>query len=233
MVSYRFVSAAIPSYLGDRLHKALKLVFYNRRTRTQGKARDWVNTQLDLHFAAMRKYLKAPPTAPVGVEDWTEADIRAWVLAAVDWMEAFCAAEDVTWFREEWSLPFVYIDEAAGLATHLGEPDFVAYAKGRKSYLVLDYKNASGTHNYVDETGAIRRAPTNMLDKLLGYAFGVRFRFKKELRRRFRPITVGYIIFIRDKVTPTRPLKVHLVTEQVSPQQLEGWRRRMVAQMTP
>ncbi|MBI1364288.1 MAG: hypothetical protein GC134_09915 [Proteobacteria bacterium] len=230
MTLYHTVSVSVPSYLGDRLHKALKLYFYNKRTRMSGHYRDWVKLQLDNHFVAMRKLLKVADGDPVGVGDWTEAEIRTWVLAGVDWIDAFCKKEDISWFREEWGLPFVYLDEAAGIATHLGEPDLVAYGKVRKRYMVLDYKNASSTAMYVDDDGTIRRSPTNMIDKLLGYAFGARFRFKKELKRRMKPITVGYLVFIRDKVTPATPLQVHLVTEDVTPQQLEGWRRRMVAQ---
>ncbi len=232
MFPYHTIGVSLPSYLGDRLHKALKLYFYNKRIGVQGDHTDWVTLQLDQHFRAMRKHLGTPANAPVGVSDWTEADIRTWVLACVDWADAFYKDEDITWFREEWNLPFVYLDQAAGVATHLGEPDFVGYSRKRKTYLVYDYKNATTVDMYKDEDGKIRRSPNNMADKLLGYGFGARDRFKRELKRKMRPLQIGYAGFIRNKVTKGKPLKVHMVTEDATAQQLEGWRRRMVKSLT-
>lgn len=214
----------LSSYLGDRLHKALRLYLYETRLKRAGDPHDWINTLLDNHFTVLRTYLKVPKGKKAVVHGWSEDDIRRWVLAGVDWLRDYIAAEGITLYREEWSLDMTHLDKKGKIISNLGTPDFIALSARQKRWLVLDFKNAEDLSQYIEADGTMHG-----LDKLLGYAYGSRLKMKREEHRKMRyPLMVGYIIFLRKKVGADGKADIVVLSEPASAKRIEDWRRERV-----
>lgn len=214
----------LSSYLGDRVHKALKLYLYETRLKRAGNPHDWINVQLDHHFRTLRGYLKVRKGREAVVHGWSETDIRRWVLACVDWLRDYIAAEGITLYREEWSLEMTHLDKKGQVMSHLGTPDFIAFSNRQKRWLILDFKNTESVQQYYEEDGSLHG-----LDKLLGYAFGSRIKMKREEHRKMRyPLIIGYILFMRTKVPVGGKADVRVVSEPASARRIEDWRRARV-----
>lgn len=220
------VPVRLSSYLGDRLHKALKLYLYNRKTNLKGQPVDWINHQLDAAFQAYRTLYKVPAGQAFIVEGWTDTDIRTWVVACLGLFIDFLAREDVVFYFEEWDLDNIYLDPPQNTRTaHLGCPDLVGFSRRRNAFLVLDHKNASHPDAYRD-------GPTlREVDKLLGYAFGARQRYEREHKRKMKVIVIGFLVFVRHQ--PPKAAELHLLEEPASPQRLGAWRKRALKKKTP
>lgn len=211
----------LSSYLGERLHQGLKVYVYSRRTGCQKDPMDVLRRQLDAHFISFRKKLGIAADQSILLDNWTENEVRTWVVANVKKFIAFFKREQIDWCREEWSLDPTSLNKDDTRWTHLGTPDFVAYSKRRKAWLVIDFKNAGSVDMYM-ENGAIREP-----DKLLGYAFGARQHLKSEYGLGdIKPIVIGYMVFLRHKVTRATPAKMVLVEEKASNGRLSTWRKR-------
>ena len=217
---------SLASWLGDRLHKALKLYFYNKRMKLhQQDPYALLENQLKTHFQAFRRRYGIPANAPL-LDGWTEKQVTNWVLGGVRRFVAFTKREQITWFIEEWPLDTVYLNDEGTLYTHLGEPDFIGYSARRKTYLVLDYKTADHTDAYFRD-GKIH--DPDKRDKLLGYAFGAKQKLKLQEGKIMKPIRVGYAVFIREKVAnATAAPKLVIVEEDASPRRLRRWLKRFL-----
>lgn len=221
---------SLASWLGDRLHKALKLYFYNKRVGLhQQDPYALLENQMKTHFQTFRRRYNIAPQAPL-LDGWTEQQVINWVLGGVRTFVAFTKREKITWFIEEWPLDTIYLNDEGTLYTHLGEPDFIGYSERRKTYLVLDYKTADHTDAYFDE-GRIHDPIKR--DKLLGYAFGAKQKLKLQDGTIMKPIRVGYAVFIRDKVRAAgHAPKMVLVEEDASPRRLRRWLKRFLKNST-
>lgn len=221
---------SLASWLGDRLHKALKLYFYNKRMKLhQQDPFALLEAQLQTHFSSFRRRYGLAPTAPL-LDGWTDKQVTDWVMGGVRRFVAFTEREQITWFIEEWPLDTIYLNDEGTVYTHLGEPDFIGYSKRRKTYLVLDYKTADHTDAYFAD-GRIHDPIKR--DKLLGYAFGAKQKLKLERGRVMKPIRVGYAVFIRDKVRSGQMPKMVLVEEDASPRRLRRWLKRFLRAYLP
>lgn len=222
---------SLASWLGDRLHKALKLYFYNKRMNLhQQEPYALLENQLKTHIQAFRRRYNIADTAPL-LDGWTERQVINWVLGGVRTFVAFTVREKITWFIEEWPLDTIYLNDKGTLYTHLGEPDFIGYSERRKTYLVLDYKTADHTDAYFDN-GRIH--DPDKRDKLLGYAFGAKQKLKLQDGTIMKPIRVGYAVFIRDKVRGAGYApKMVLVEEDASPRRLRRWLKRFLKSSSP
>ena len=217
---------SLASWLGDRLHKALKLYFYNKRHNLhQQDPFGLLEAQLKSHFVAFRRRYKIAPRAAL-LDGWTEKQVINWVLGGVRAFVAYTEREKITWFIEEMPLDTIYLNDEGTLHTHLGEPDFIGYSERRKMFLVLDYKTADHTDAYFRD-GKIH--DPDKRDKLLGYAFGARQKLKLRDGTIMKPIRVGYAVFIRDKVRgPGYAPKMVLVEEDAPPRRLRRWLKRFL-----
>jgi hypothetical protein len=222
---------SLASWLGDRLHKALKLYFYNKRMNLhQQDPYALLENQLQSHIQVFRKRYQIGPTAPL-LAGWTEKQVTNWVMGGVRTFVAFTEREQITWFIEEWQLDTIYLNDDGSIYTHLGEPDFIGYSERRKTYLVLDYKTADHTEAYF-ENGRIHDPVKR--DKLLGYAFGAKQKLKLTEGKLMKPIRIGYAVFIRDKVRGAGYApKMVLVEEDASPRRLRRWLKRFLQKYLP
>jgi len=222
---------SLASWLGDRLHKALKLYFYNKRMKLhQQDPYALLEVQLKTHIQTFRRRYNIGPNAPL-LDGWTEKQVTNWVMGGVRAFVAFTVRERITWFIEEMPLDTIYLNDDGSFYTHLGEPDFIGYSARRKTYLVLDYKTADHTDAYFDN-GRIHDPIKR--DKLLGYAFGAKQKLKLSEGLNLKPIRVGYAVFIRDKVgrAGDSPTMV-LVEEDASPRRLRRWLKRFLQDYLP
>lgn len=222
---------SLASWLGDRLHKALKLYFYNKRMKLhQQDPYALLEVQIKTHLLTFRRRYNIKGHAPL-LDGWTEKQVIDWVMGGVRAFVAFTEREQITWFIEEMPLDTIYLNTDGSYYTHLGEPDFIGYSERRKTYLVLDYKTADHTDAYF--AGGRIHDPIKR-DKLLGYAFGAKQKLKLTEGRHLKPIRVGYAVFIRDKVRRTgdNPTMV-LLEEDASPRRLRRWLKRFLQNYSP
>lgn len=216
----------LSSYLGDRLHKALKLCLYEQRTHRQGSPYDWVHVQLDNHFGALRKMIgnsNKPVTlkSECGQQYWSEDDVRHWVIGCLKSFYSFVAKEQITWYREDWSLEMTHLNRDGSRQAHLGTPDFPAYGNKRNRWFVLDFKNAASSDRYIDTDS---HDDLYNSDKALGYVFGVAQKLRREEKRQITfPVIYGYMVFIREKVAKGKKAKLKLITYKAKQNHLSRW----------
>ncbi len=220
-------SPALAGFLGEELHKAFKLYFYNKRTRVHQKDPfKPIHKQLDTALCKQRKSTDMARKNTIIFEGWTQDDLRKWIIGCVKCFIDFFEAEDVTWFREEWSLSTIYITPEGKHIKHLGEPDIVFYSQRRKSYLILDFKTANNITAY------FQKDKMRLTEKLLAYAFGARQKIYATKRLHMHAITIGYVVFIRKKVVSGEMPEMHIFEEFVSKRRLNRWRKNHVKQYT-
>lgn len=215
----------LANLLGECLHEALHLYFYNLQTGShQRDPFAPLYARLNEFFRTLQKSGKQKGKR-INVDGWTQKQIENWVIGAVRRMVKFLEHEQISWFQEEWSLDMIYMDKTGRHVVHLGKPDLVAYSEKRERYLVLDFKTAESTKNYFNrhsENGPSRR------NKLVGYAFGARQKLKFKYGWNMKPISIGYVVFIREKVQKGRMPRMEVLEESVSLNRLNKWKQRYV-----
>ena len=218
----------LSNLMGECLHKSLHLYFYNIQTGSHQKEPFApLYAHLDEFFRAMKKSGKLKGKR-VYVDGWTQNQIENWVIGAVRRMVQFLEKEQISWFQEEWPLDMIYMDETGRHVVHLGQPDLVAFSQKRQAYLVLDFKTATSTENYLNRE--TRSGPTKR-NKLLGYAYGARQKLMFRQKWDMKPITIGYVVFIREKIQKGRMPKMEVLTEEVLPGRLEEWKTAYMARL--
>ena len=223
----RYKQPHLPAWLGDRLHKALKLYFYNLSSGLhQADPFAPLHAQLTTHFRHYRKrYGITKRNLNAG---WTEKQVRWWVIGAVRRFLVFFEKEKVSWFREEWALDLIYLDDDGKHMTHLGEPDLVLYSQRRQRYMVLDFKTADDNDKYIHQG---RDSDRKKWDKLLGYAYGARQKMRHSTGRKMDKITIGYVVFIRKKVRKERMPPMTVLEQSASRRRLENWHKRFLREI--
>lgn len=220
----QYTKPSLATWLGDRLHKALKLYFYNRNTglHTQDPFAP-LHAQLSTHFRHYRlRYGVRSRNLHSG---WTEYQVRWWVMGSVKRFVKIFNSHSPSWFKEEWPLDLVYMDEAGKHITHLGEPDIVFYSTRLKAYVVMDFKTADDNGKYVNNG---RPGDIKKWDKLLGYAYGAKQKLRLEYGWYMKPVYIAYVVFPRQKVRKGRMPNIEILTEYVRPQRLYRWKKRFL-----
>lgn len=224
----RYKRPSLPTWLGDRLHKALKLYFYNLNTGLhQEDPFAPLHQQLSTHFRHFRaRYGITGRNLHSG---WTEKQVRWWVIGAVKRFLKFFASHNPSWFREEWPLDLIYMDEKGRRITHLGEPDIVLYSERKQAYFVMDFKTADDDGKYANKG---RPGDVKKWDKLLGYAYGARQKLRLQYGKTMKPLYIAYVVFERAKVRKGRMPRMTIFREYVRPQRLYRWKKRFLAKNT-